>query len=139
MGVETIKFYFEPGKKLEARRDDLLERMINRVNKIEDAGSEYWNGIYETDSKEIVVLEQQILAGLHALVEEVGDLFSGYAASRKACNNDIIALRSVVTGEDFGDSQQQTRPDIALRTKKKAFDLSRSLRNERQRLKRVLI
>ena len=136
LGSEFVKFFLEPGRCLEAFRNNILEEMLAEIGKIEKIGAAYWNGEYPSKSPEIWAVEQDIKAGLHGLVRNAVDLFDGHQHARSTCEGKIRALRILVTGGSFGDGQQINDPQIALEIKTTTLDLKRILRNNRQKLKR---
>lgn len=139
LGADAVKFRLEPGKRLEKRRDEHLLRMLSVVDDIERTGASYWNGEYLSNSKEIKATEQAIKAGLLVLSRDINDLFWDHHEYRKVCDVELRALRSVVTGGDFGDSQEMQEPTAVLETRTKAHDLKRSLRINRDKLPRQFL
>lgn len=135
-GTETAKFFLEPGRRLEVSRDSILSDMCVRVDEVETVSAEYWNGMLSDNSPEIYAAEQNIIAGLHFLVKETADLFEGDDGARVLCEGEIRALRILMTGGDFGDGQVLREPHTALEIKKRSGDLKRTLRRQRNKLKR---
>lgn len=135
-GVEIVKFLLDPGKRLEELRDSILADMLDEIGKVDKLASAYWNGEFESNSQEIWIVEQDITAGLHGLVKNAVDLFENDQSARATCEGGIRALRSVVTGGNFGDGQKIIDPQNSLEIKTKISDLKRELRNQRHSLKR---
>ncbi|PHR61766.1 MAG: hypothetical protein COA47_05560 [Robiginitomaculum sp.] len=122
--------------RLENLRDDILTDMLAEIARVEKLASAYWNGKFKSNSNEIWIVEQDIKAGLHGLVKNPVDLFANDQAARAICEGGIRALRSLVTGGDFGDGQKVNEPQTSLEIKTKVSDLRRNLRNQRHSLKR---
>lgn len=136
IGTDFMSFGLEPGKRLEKRRDEHLQRMLSMVDEIERLGSKYWNGEFPSNSNEIRSAEQTINAGFLTLSREISDLFWDHIEHRKACDIELRALRSAMTGGNFGDSQELSNSIAVVETKTKSYDLKRAIRKNRDRLPR---
>lgn len=136
LGAELVKFLLDRGRNLEKRRDECLDRMLAMVDEIERSGAAYWNGEYESDTREIAAVEQSLKAGLHSLSRDMADLFKGHRIHSETCGREITYFRSVVTGGDFGDGQQITSNNTILELRIAAGDVKRALRRNRDDLPR---
>lgn len=136
LGVEVVKFVLDPAKRFENLRDSILADMKDEIGKVEKLASSYWNGEFNSNSQEIEIVEQDIIAGLHGLVKNAMDLFENDQAVRATCEGEIRVLRILVTGGDFGDGQNICDPQTSLKIKTKFSDLKRNLRKQRHNLKR---
>lgn len=136
LGTEIVKFFLEPGKRLEAARDSILSDMLQEIDRVRTNGANYWNGCFECNTPEINFVEQDIKAGLLGLIRDSRELFQRDDMARASCEGEIRALRMLITGGSFGDGQKLNEPSTALEIKTKSNDLKRNLRTRRDKLKR---
>ncbi|MDO6458965.1 hypothetical protein Q4560_15695 [Celeribacter halophilus] len=132
----VVALTLDPLRRLETRRDGILQLMLEQLANVKQLGSSYWRAEYSSGSLPLRQASQEIIAILHSLQKDAQDLFEHSDKDRAYILGQIGRLRMTITGGDFGDENAVEDHERVIDLRIGADDLARDLRNRRDALKR---
>lgn len=138
VAAELVKFFFGPGNRLEARRDQKKVSIGSLLNNLRKRSIRIADGSLGDDTRSLEIEQNFIQHELHQLNSEIYELFCRDKSSLEICRKKLLIIRRIMTGDELMHSSSSNSSSRLEETLNAISDAWREIERQRHNQRRYL-